>query len=200
MSQRIPNPRTFALFPRQISLLQKQFQWKYTSFLIVAVAIASVLSGGAAYYFINQNYEIFLNLSMQYAPKLVPSLEREKLWITQFLVAFLLGVATFYFYLGLKMTSRLIFPIVVLHNHIKGLIRGNFNQPPIKIRDDDEFHELIDTYNYFNAALSLQAKKDLERLKNISIDPQNIKSRHLWEELIEEKTKQVDISNQRRLA
>lgn len=192
MSKRPPKSQPLPLFRNKRSLVKAAFEWKYTGYLLIAIAAATSLAGGVTYYLLNQNYDIFIYLATYHAPKLLENLERERAWINGFLLSVLVGMLSFYFYLGLRMSSRLIGPILVLQNHMRGLIRGNFSQPQIRVREDDEFQSLVETYNYFYSSLQTQTKQDLARLKKISIDTRNREAFGAWEELVTEKEVQIN--------
>ncbi len=89
------------------------------------------------------------------------------------------------------MTARLIGPIVVLQTHMRGLIRGNLSQEQLRIREHDEYHPLIETYNYFYSSLQTQTSQDLERLRRLNVDAKNQEAYLIWEEMIREKEQQI---------
>jgi hypothetical protein len=118
-TKRPPQPKPLPVFRKKRSVVQSAFQWRYTSYLLIAIFAATSFAGGLTYYLLNQNYDIFIQLATQHAPNLLENLERERAWINGFLLSVLLGMLTFYFYLGFRMTARLIGPIIVLQSHMK---------------------------------------------------------------------------------
>src|SRR5690606_10785907 len=120
-------------------LVNQRFQWRYTSYLVTTVILATLLTGGVTAYFLNQNYGIFTRLAYLHAPDILPQLEREQIWINTFLVAFFITLVSFNFFYGMKMTSRIAGPIVILKRHIRSLSRGMFSNQPLRVRESDEF-------------------------------------------------------------
>lgn len=94
------------------------------------------------------------------------------------------------------MTHRMIGPLKVLRNHLKWLSRGHWNLPPLKVREKDEFQDLIESYNYFYSSFRANIYKDLEALKKLNIDANNRDAYKAWKSMIEEKTIQLDISEE----
>lgn len=183
---------------RQIDLLGsdkprmlRRFQWKYTSFLLGATLISILIVGGTTYYMNQQNYEMFLGIATRFAPALIENLERERYWTNSFLILATLSIFTTYTLISINVTSRLVIPILLLQRHLKNLTRGDLNQRQIRIRQGDEFQDLIDTYNYFYSSLQLQAKHDLIRLRSIPIDSNNREAQKTMAGLILEKQMQV---------
>jgi hypothetical protein len=194
-AKRPQRPSPLSPVKRRNSVVQSVFQWRYTGYLIAAVFAATSFAGGLTFYLLNENYETFIRLATVQAPSLLESLERERIWINGFLFSVLGGMLTFFFYLGFRMTARLIGPIVVLQSHMKGLIRGNLSQAQLRIREDDEYHPLIETYNYFYSSLQTQTKQDLDRLRRLNVDARNQEAYSIWEEMIREKEQQISASD-----
>lgn len=143
--------------------------------LLGAVVAAAISAGGSAYYFLNQNYQIFIDLAYHSAPDLLKYLEREREWMNFFLVAMFSGMITFFLFLGLRMTARIIYPLLALERHLKSMTRGHWTVKELKIRENDEFQDLITSYNYFFRSLQIKTKQDLsllEELKEIDMTPE----------------------------
>ena len=72
-----------------------------------------------------------------------------------------------------KMSKKITEPLDHLEKHLAKLTQGQWMIPKIEPQNEDEFSELIFTYNYFYKSLqnqSLLELKQLEALKNSS-DP-----------------------------
>lgn len=176
---------------RNTFTLQRRFQWRYTLYLVGAVLFGMLLAGGPTLYFLNHNYRLFIDLAYDQSPDLLDTLERERIFINGFLLSTLVGVVVFCIFLGLRMTSRIVGPVAVLERHLQKLARGQWYHPKVRIRSADEFHQLIETYNYFYASLQHQVGFDLDRLKKLSIDKEHRDARYLWNEMMEEKAHQI---------
>ncbi|MCB0406985.1 MAG: hypothetical protein KDD34_02210 [Bdellovibrionales bacterium] len=176
---------------RTSRFIDRDFQLKYTSVVLTAALIGILVTIFPIYYFLSQNYNIFVDLAYEQAPQILHYLERERSWVNILLIAGCTGTLCFFWYLSLKLTSRIVGPIQVLKNHIRGLSRGQWAQAPIRIRDSDEFQDLIDSYNYFYDSFRVNLQRDLELLKKFSIDPKNRDAYLAWRSLIEEKAYQL---------
>lgn len=64
---------------------------------------------------------------------------------------------------------------------------------PIKVRETDEFQDLIEAYNYFYSSYRSMLQKDLENLKSLSIDSSNRDAYIAWKQMIEERARQLHI-------
>jgi hypothetical protein len=177
---------------RTSRFIDREFQLKYTSVVLTAAVVGILVTLFPIYHFLSQNYKIFVDLAYDQAPQILKYLERERNSVTLLLVGGSAGTLCFFWYLGLKMTSRIVGPIKILKNHLRGLSRGQWSQPPIRIRVDDEFQDLIDSYNYFYDSFRLNLEKDLALLRSISIDPKNRDAYFAWKRLIDEKAIQLN--------
>lgn len=175
---------------RGSKLIDRDFQLRYTLLILASAMGGMILTLIPVYFFLNQNYQIFTELSLRDAPGILTSLEREQSWMNTLLVATLIGMTVYFTILGLKITNRLVGPLRVMKNHLHQLCRGNFHQKPITVRDTDEFQDLIETYNYFYNSFRQNLRRDLELLGRLSIDPKNRDAYLAWTALIEEKTRQ----------
>lgn len=164
-----PPPQTFrsGFFKKRTVLTGNEFQWRYTGLLLLAVVAAGVTAGGASFYFLNQNYEMFINLAYQLAPEILNHLEREQQWINYFMVSMFSFFLAFCMIWGLRLTGRIIYPLLALEKHLKTLTRGEWKIKELKIRDADEFHDLVATYNYFLRSLTKKTQQDLKLLRDL---------------------------------
>jgi hypothetical protein len=171
--------------------IHKDFQLKYTGYLVTSALLSALIVGGPTYYFLNQNYNIFLNLAYSISPDIVQHLIQEKAWITGFFIFSLMTLVVFHIYFGVRLTFRMVGPILALRKHIEMVTRGHLYQRPLHVRQDDEFHDLIQNYNYLYKTLRAQNSFDVKKLEGLKYflkDPQSIK---ILEDIIEEKESQI---------
>lgn len=172
-------------------LIHKNFQIKYTWYLVASALMSGLFVGGPIYYFLNQNYDIFLNMAYSLSPEIVSHLTQEKRWFTGFFIFSILALVVFHFYYGLRLTFRMAGPIMALKRHIDQVTKGHLYQNPLHIRQDDEFHDLITKYNYLYKTLRAQSSFDIKKLENIKYKTKNLEANQLIEEMILEKTSQI---------
>jgi len=192
---KLPPKRESGHFHQRRSVyLKRQFQSKYSLYLMGSLLAALLVAGIPVYYFLNQNYRIFTELAINQAPELIQTLEMEQSWLVRVLVLTLLFSLLFFFYFGLKWTSRIVGPLLVLQSHMQKTSRGDFNSPQLKVRENDEFQDLIATYNYFYLLLRQKTIADLEKLKRIEPNPSDRLAHILWSELVNERLIQLQKS------
>ena len=150
MSRGSEDPKTIKATHRFHYLINKNFQVKYTVYLVTSAIVSGLLVGGPTYYFLNQNYDIFLNLAYSISPEIVHHLMKEKNWITGFFLFSLLVLIVFHVYIGIRLTFRMAGPLMALKRHMTLVTKGHMYQRPLHIRQDDEFHDIIKNYNYHN--------------------------------------------------
>jgi len=171
-------------------LIDRKFQLKYTAILLVAVLGAMVPVSFINLYFLNENYRIFIDMSLNQRPDLLAHLEREKIWINVFVITLIFGVSVFCVYYGLRLTARLIAPITAMKEHLKSLTRGNWGISDIEPIDTDEFYDLLEAYHYFYKSLRHQQKSEIDRLKQIF--PKTDSTEKIWKDLISEKSRRLN--------
>lgn len=180
---------------RRTRFIQERFQIKYTLFLIIAVTLTLLISGGPIYYFARQNYQIFMKLAYTSAPELIAHLTREWAWIHIFLAVAFIGVLSVCAYISIHITTRMVVPLNLMEDHLKKLSHGNWNIPNLRIRSGDEFQELIQVYNYFYNSLKANAEAELQMLQKISVEPKNPEAQHHWEKLLALKSSLLGINH-----
>lgn len=176
---------------RQSFFIDKDFQVKYTLVVVMAAVIGILVSAVPIYYFLDQNYEIFRNLAYSDAPELLNHLEREHRWMKVLLTGSIVGVVVFFTFLGLRMTAKIVAPIKLISNHMKKMTRGLWKQKELKIRDDDEFQDLVDTYNYFYQSFQVYLEEDVRKLEAMEISSEDSQTYNLWKSMIEDKRLQL---------
>ena len=147
---------------RSSSYVDRDFQERITRYLIGLSAISSLLFLLPALYFTNQNYSIFVDLADLNNPALSNYLFRERVGINVIFIVAFLTQAVFWYFFTKKMTEKIAAPAKVLRNHIRIASRGDFSLLPVKIREGDEFKDLINSYNYFYKLLQSQYLREIE--------------------------------------
>lgn len=185
-------PRSESVRFDQRSLpLQKQFQLRYTTIIVIFVFIGISCSVLPVVYFFNQNYEMFIRMAYDHSPKLVQYLEQEKQWLNSYLLTMAVASVIFCVVFSRHVTQRIINPILVLQTHIKTLVRGNWKVKEVTIRDNDEFRDLIANYNYLYYCLRQLTKEDITKLQSLVVDAQNSNAHATWQKMIEDKSQQI---------
>lgn len=173
-------------------LINRNFQVKYTVYLVTSAFFSSLLVGGPTYYFLSQNYDIFLNLSYTLSPEIVQHLTQERNWITGFFIFSLLVLIIFHVYIGIRFTFRMAGPLVALKRHMNLVTKGHLYQKPLLIRQDDEFHDLIRNYNYLYKTLRAQNSFDIKKLETLKYHINDPKDLEIINEIISEKESQLN--------
>ncbi|MEQ1663775.1 MAG: hypothetical protein ABL927_00195 [Bdellovibrionales bacterium] len=179
---------------RSTRFIDRNFQLKYT-YYILGVAIASTLLFILpALYFTNQNYQIFYKLADLSNPDLASYISREQFGLNVLFACAAIANIIFWYIFSLKMTAKIAGPAKILRNHIRLMSRGDFSLPMVRLRDDDEFVDLINTYNYFYTLLKTQNKNDLNSLLNIRSSVSNSPAREVIQEMIRQRTLRLGLT------
>ncbi len=173
--------------------INRQFQLKYLGMIVVPCFLALIICISPLYYFLQQNYNIFIEIAYENTPTLVEHLQREFIYLNALLVASLAGVLLFFTFFGIRITGKIIAPIKLLRNHLNEVTRGRWHIRPLTIRDDDEFKELVSTYNYFFSSFKQSTQHDLDRLLIISQNPSHPDSQKILLNMIDEKSEQLNL-------
>lgn len=166
-------------------ILHRTFQYKYTWYIITAVAGGTLLFLAPAYFFISQNYDLFKALAFEYQPGIIQHLERELLWLKAFMFLGFFIISLTAFVLGVRMTKTLITPLIRLEKHMRQLMLGNWYITNIKHSENDDFRDITMTYDYFHRALKANTESELKLLEKLTVDPHNREAYAAWKQLIE---------------
>ncbi len=172
-------------------LINRHFQLKYTTYLVSSALISALVVGGPIYYFLSQNYDIFLNMAYALSPEIVNNLIQEKKWFTGFFMFSILTLVIFHFYYGIRLTFRMVGPIMALKRHMNQVTKGHMYQHPLHVREHDEFHDLIQNYNYLYKTLRAQNAFDIKKLENIKFQTKNAEAAQMINDMISEKELQI---------
>ncbi len=178
---------------RSSRFIDREFQLRYASVVIIAAAMGAIFAFVPVTLFLNQNYRIFIDLAAQYAPALIDDLEHEQIWVTGLLFVGFTGLTTFFLVLSFKLTNRIVGPLKVIRNHLRRLSRGHWHIAPVRIRDSDEFQDIVDSYNYFYESFRTNIRRDLDLIKKLKIDAKDHESFVAWCTLIDEKCQQLNL-------
>lgn len=173
-------------------MLIQRYQYKYAIFLMKFGLVFGVLLTGVALYFLNANYFMFKNTLLVYAPKVIKSLNLELKLANELIITSLFIYTIFLGWLGLKLSQKLITPIMLIQEKIKGLSRGSLKDAKIDLRKTDEFQDFCDSYNYLVDTLRSQIEVDLASLDKLKPDPKNKDATYIWEQMVEEKKQQLN--------
>jgi len=173
-------------------IVDRKFQIRYT------LGVLSMIFGVAApmalvcLYFINENYNVFIDLSLRIAPELQPHLLREQLWMNSF-VLISLGIGGLITgFITLRITGNLVRPLILMREHMKALSRGHWGSPDLHVREDDEFFDVIESYQYLFKSLKFLNKNETERLQVLASQLQEESSKKICNELIKEKSQRTE--------
>lgn len=166
-------------------IVHRSFQYKYTWYIITAVAGGTLLFLIPAYYFIWQNYNLFKTLAFDYQPGIIQHLERELLWLKIFMGLGFIVISVTAVGLGVRMTKTLIAPLIRLEKHMRQLMLGNWHIQNIRHSTNDDFRDITMTYDYFHRALKANTEAELTLLKKLSVDPHNREAYAAWKQLID---------------
>lgn len=171
--------------------VDREFQLRYALVVLAAGILGSAINLVPLYYFLEQNYQIFYDLAFNNSPEIIDQLTRERVWIRIFSLGSFISMVLFFSFVAFRMTARIVGPLKVMRNHLKQITRGNWRLNPIKVREADEFQDLIETYNYFYSSYRAMLQRDLSRLKMLNIDTSNRDAFTAWSQMVEEKSSQL---------
>ena len=148
---------------------------------------------GAAFYFLNQNFQLFTALAFDTHPGLVQHLEREVAWLRGFMAVSFVLIVLSTLVLTLRMTRKLIDPLVRMEKHMRKLTQGEWDVPDL-INQENDFNELLATYDYFYRSLKIMTESEMELLQKLHVDPANREAYAAWKTLLESKSKRLGVT------
>lgn len=174
-------------------ILDESIQLKYTLYLCMAITGSVLLFFLPTYFFINQNYQIFLRLAFDTHPALLKHLEREIHWLWFFLASGLICIGLLSFFLTIRMTRNLIDPLARMEQHMRKLLQGHWHIPDFDVPKND-FKDLSLTYDYFYRVLKINTEMELKLLEKLNVDAQNREAYAAWKSLIEIKQQKLGLT------
>ncbi|OFZ17836.1 MAG: hypothetical protein A2Z20_05645 [Bdellovibrionales bacterium RBG_16_40_8] len=158
-------PSTYS--QRSTTYVDRDFQVKYTRYILGMAILSTFIFLLPALYFSNQNYFIFYQLADLLSPDLANYIAKERIGFNAiFAITFIVNII-FWAVFSKKMTAKIAGPAKILRNHMRLLSRGDFTLPPVRLREDDEFKELVNAYNYLFILWKVQSERELEELREI---------------------------------
>ena len=174
-----------------LRIADRKFQLKYTGIFLLWTLFTIFFLSTPLYFFTRENYNLFKQAAFQVAPEILQQLEREWFWTQFFWLSASALMVAFGTILGLSITNKIATPVLLVKNHLRHLARGHWASPPLHVRHDDEFNELVQQYNYFFLALQSATQNELQFLNELQIPASHRTIYDRWQELIETKKAQL---------
>lgn len=188
---RMPSPHGYHLKDRRkrhkaLFNLQKQ-HYAYARFMTgIAIGFGALVTG-FCYFLLNNNYTLFENAFLIFAPEVVKGLNTELHLANLLLLGAFMTYVFMMAFLGLKISHKLIVPIYLIQEKMLAIARGDLSHSKLIIRKDDDFQEYCETFNHMAEGLKQRALKDILDLEKLRPDPKNHDAVQVWESLLEEK-------------
>jgi hypothetical protein len=178
--------------PPHISYLKRRFpKWEKNNksvyfFLASTITITSLISGPFIY-FSNENFLFFQKLAVDSSPSLLAHLEREQVLFN--IAASILFLALFAsnWWFASKFVKNFQGQVHSFDRHLKHLIRGEWFTPPLRVREKDDFKDLVEQYGYFYKSIQAMTKAEIQLLEKMKIDPSQRENFTLWKMLLQQK-------------
>ncbi len=167
-------------------------QYKYAMFMFRFGIGFGIFMAGVSLYLLNSNYFLFKSVLLIHAPKVIANLNTELKMANELIIGSLIAYGIFMALLGLRLSHRLVVPVFLIQEKIKGICRGDLKNANISVRKSDEFQEFCENYNYLVETMRSQLKTDLIRLESLKPDPHDRDAVHIWEKMVAEKKQQLD--------
>ncbi len=176
---------------RNSGFIDREFQLKYTRYLLWMSGLIALVFLLPPFYYCFQNYGIFIRLADLNDPRLAHFLISERFYLVVYFGVAALAQFGFWIVFSRRMSAKIVGPAKLLRNHIRLVSRGDFSLPALRIRDDDEFKDLIGSYNYFYSLLKTQYERELEDLNNLKKMTTNAGALDLIKEMTEVRAKRL---------
>lgn len=180
---------------QSIRFFNSRLQWRYALTLGVLTLSMVAIFAGTAWYFIQDNYNLFAKIAYDTHPGMVAHLERERVWIACLLVFASIIAGSIALVTALRITTVLLGPLYAMERHMQKAIRGDWTSTTFHIREKDDLRDIVGTYAYLYRTLRAQAEAELKLLEQISVDPRQVQAVQAWESLSSLKRKQLGISD-----
>jgi methyl-accepting chemotaxis protein len=195
---RAPRHHTMTFEQRQkrrykLMVVQK-IQYKYAFFLLRFGLVFGFILAGVCLYLLNSNYFMFKNALLVHAPQVVSQLNSELKLGNEMIIATFLSYIVFMTLLGLRLSHRIVVPVILMQEKLKNLSRGDLKNAVLKIRKTDEFQEFCESYNYYVETARQQLLTDIEKLEALKPDSKNRDAVLIWEKMLKEKKEQAGIN------
>lgn len=184
-------PRTIK--KRKNLLIDRRFQLKYSALVLLTVFLSGLIAFLPLYYNIKENYQLFIELAYLNSPNIVENLQDEHLWMNSLFLFAPIVQMIFIYIVMLKLTAKIVGPLEVLKKHMKMLRKGQWDSPSIKVRENDEFQDVIDSYNSFLQSFRENLKMDLSKIKKLNISKNSGLDYKIWREFINARHRQLGL-------
>ena len=147
---------------RLIPIVDRRFQYKYTSLIVVIAAIVSLILG----WLLLRSYQE-LNQVIQISAEIGERLNADDArFVFQLSIAFLVAEVVVLGVMGLLITHRVCGPVFVLHRHLNTMLEGGYPQMR-PLRAGDEFKDAFDAFGEFVDSLKKRDQEEHDRLKAV---------------------------------
>lgn len=179
---------------RPSSYLDRPLQLRFVRRIITVIIGASLLAFIPALYFINENMNFIRDMLADVAPDMIRYVEREQVFVNIAIASLFLAQVIFLLVYVRKMSAQIVAPIKKLTLHFRDLSMGKLHADEIHIRKDDEFHDLINTYNYFYYCIRKQRAEEIKNYEVALKQELPPSAREIIKELLEHKRAQFSNS------
>lgn len=178
--------------PPRISYLKRRFpKWEKNHrsvYYFLASSTATLLFlCGPFIYFTNENFQLFQKLALESSPSLLVHLEREQMLFNIIIFILFLSLAMSNWWFANKFVKNFQGQVHSFDRHLKHLIRGEWFTPPLRVRENDDFKDLVEQYGYFYKSIQAMTKAEIQMLEKMKIDPSQRENYILWKMLLQQK-------------
>lgn len=173
--------------------LHRRFQNRYVTLLTGSLLLSTTIFISVAFYFTQQNYELFKAIAFDVQPEMVRHIERESQWLLILLVTSLVATGFCTYRISKRMTSHLIEPLVAMERNMRSLIIGKWDRTNFRVSENQDFKDLSMTYEYLLHMLKSVTEQELELMMRMRLDPHEKETLHIWSELINQKRSRLSL-------
>ncbi len=177
---------------RPSAYLDRPLQLRFIRRIITVIMGASLLAFVPALYFINENLNFIRNMLVDVAPDMIRYVEREQVFVNISIVSLFLAQVVFLSIYVRKMSAQIVAPIKKLTLHFRDLSMGKLHADEIHIREEDEFQDLINTYNYFYYCIRKQRSQEIKNYEEALKQELPPSAREIIKDLLEQKRAQFN--------
>lgn len=152
------------------SFFVKNFQKKYSAFILTAFLGCGLLFILPAAWFINSNFQLLSQLALDTSPKLLGHLEREIQWLNIYLILTLSGLVISCLVLSQKLTYHLIEPAQKIERYLRELQDGHYHISETESLADHDLKDLAETARTFHQKLKADSQNHRFHLEKITPD------------------------------
>lgn len=178
--------------PPKISYIKRRFpKWEKRNHSAIFYSLCTTLmfiSVSCPFvYYANENFKFFQTLSLEKSTSLLTHLEREQLLFNIMYLFISIFVTFSHWWFINKLSKNYQGQVHSFDRHLKHLIRGEWFTPPLRVREKDDFKNLVEQYGYFYKSLQAMTKSEIQILEKMKIDPSQRENYTLWKTLIQQK-------------